>query len=247
MKVASLVVGLVISVSTIGLYVMNKTESKEPESKTLKVLNRYISDDLDYYDPVKVKSAHQTLITDALQSRLFDYDKSNNIEYSVAIAHKIIKGKGVIFDIRKGMKTIDGQKIDANDVVFSLKRALLHDSPFTKHIKHFITNCKNISPDLENCSGIKVINDHQIEILSNINSELFIESLASTQFSIVPISSIQEDKIVDFRNTSGPYYVSGRTPEGLLTLSANRGSSSILNKNASDIVICRKKQPRRGQ
>ena len=189
---------------------------------TLRVSNRYVSKDLNYYDPLKNRSMHQMVITEALYSRLLDKDQQGVVVSSIAAWFDIKNKREIVFKIRDDIKTIDGNIINNQDVVFSLKRLVTTSNAFSVNFRDLIDDCIiDLATDL--CEGIKALEGNRVVIKSKIHPDLLLESLVDSAYSIVPISSFSDDmrEINDFKNTSGPYYFHQFTSEGYLVLKAN--------------------------
>ena len=188
----------------------------------LRVSNRYVSKDLNYYDPLKNRSMHQMVITEALYSRLLDKDQQGVVIGSIAESFDIKNKREIIFKSRDDLKTFDGNIINNHDVVFSLKRLVTTSNAFSVQFRDLIDDCIIALPT-DPCEGIKALQGNRVVIKSKIYPDLLLESLVDSAYSIVPMSSFSADmrEINDFQNTSGPYYFHRFTEEGYLVLKAN--------------------------
>jgi hypothetical protein len=176
-----------------------------------------------YYDPVKIHFASEYIFLENTFSPLVEYSVDGQLVSGVA--EKFYwKGTDAYFEIRSDLKTIDGKKIDAYDVELSLKRLLILGGNTHGDLKSLICPNDKITKLTDTCSNIEVKDNGKTLVIkfSEIKPFLF-PMLAAIDFAIIPKDSINLKtlKIIDYRNTSGPYYVKKDDPEGNIILSAN--------------------------
>tara|TARA_B110001454_G_scaffold43791_1_gene42835 strand:- start:1654 stop:3198 length:1545 start_codon:yes stop_codon:yes gene_type:complete len=126
------------------------------------------------------------------------------------------------FFIRDGVKTIDGKPITAEDAAFSLKRLLVRTQNTHGNLKDLVCKGYEVKSIEDACPGISY-KDNEL-ILKIVGKSAFIlPMLTGIDFAIIPKSSVDPKslEIIDYRNTSGPYYVSRDSESGSIELSAN--------------------------
>jgi hypothetical protein len=190
--------------------------------KTLKVAFPGYNDSF-HYDPSKIHFAHEYIFLENTFSPLVEYSTDGQLVSGVA--EKFYwKGTDAYFEIRSDLKTIDGKKIDAYDVELSLKRLLILGGNTHGDLKSLICPNNKITKLTDTCSNMEVKDNGKTLVIkfSEIKPFLF-PMLAAIDFAIIPKDSIDLKtlKIIDYRNTSGPYYVKKDDPEGNIILSAN--------------------------
>lgn len=126
------------------------------------------------------------------------------------------------FFIREGIKTIDGKLITAEDAAFSLKRLLVRTQNTHGNLKDLVCGGFEVKSVEDTCPGISFKNNELILKIAG-KSAFILPMLSGIDFAIIPKSSVDPKTldIVDYRNTSGPYYVSQDSETGKIELSAN--------------------------
>lgn len=175
------------------------------------------------YDPAKIQYASEYCFLQNVYSPLVEYSPKGEIVSAVAESFQWI-GTNAYFKIRKGLRTADGQEIDAHDVAVSFKRLFILGGNTHGDLKHMLCPGVKLSGLDDYCPGIAVSQDGSEFILKFKEKKLFLFSmLAAMDFAVIPRNAVDPKtlKITDFRNTSGPYYVSKDDAAGGLELSAN--------------------------
>lgn len=126
------------------------------------------------------------------------------------------------FFIREGIKTIDGKSITAEDATFSLKRLLVRTQNTHGNLKDLVCGGFEVKSIEDPCPGICFKNNELILKIAGKSAFIF-PMLSGIDFAIIPKSSVDPKTldIVDYRNTSGPYYVSQDSETENIELTAN--------------------------
>lgn len=215
-----------ILLTLIVLYLLvNHRMNNEPSKFILRIGASYLIHDLKAYDPTAIRAAGQMLFTDALFSKLLDFNENGEITGGIASSYQIKSNSEIHLMIRDDFSSIDGLRINAEDVVFSLKRLIISKSPFAKHFEELVAGCDQLKSPLDNCDGV-YSSGNVVILKTKIHPDLILESLTATAFSIVLRNSCDENEkhdyeIIDFRNTSGPYFFKEINKNGHIVLSAN--------------------------
>lgn len=147
---------------------------------------------------------YQMLIN--LNLTLVTYDKDTNLVTLLAEDYDV-QDKTIIFHLKKGVKTVSGHEIKAIDAEISLKRVIAAKASHSR-----LTEL--LCPDIENnhCSNI-ISNEYELKLIAQKKSYIpFILSLlASADNVILPLtaldSSLPTSNIINFKETSGPYFI----------------------------------------
>ena len=156
--------------------------------------NRKIVTALDY----------QMLIN--LNLTLLTYDKDTNLVTLLAEDYDI-QDKTITFKIKKGVKTISGHEIKGLDAEISLKRVIAAKASHSRLSELLCLNMEN-----DNCSNI-TSNGYELklEALKKSYIPFILNLLTSADNVIIPIialdSKLPNSKILNFKETSGPYYI----------------------------------------
>jgi ABC-type transport system substrate-binding protein len=181
-----------------------------------------MSDSISKYDPAKIHYSEQYILLENLYSSLITYSSQGEIVSSVAERFEWIENE-LHFGIRKDLKTIDGHVINAKDVEISLKRLFILQSNMHGNLKPMLCGEKEVKNLDDRCENLEVEDDFNIVMRFERKNPFLLPMLTSADFSIIPRKSIDPEtlKIVDYRNTSGPYYVEKDSENGGLVLFAN--------------------------
>jgi hypothetical protein len=214
--------GIVLFLSTIAVVLFFYRGKGMKNDKMLRVaFPRY--NNSSYYDPVKIQFATEYIFLENIFSPLVEYSTDGQLVSGVA-GKFYWKGTDAYFEIRSDLKTIDGKKIDAYDVELSLKRLLILGGNTHGDLKSLICPNDKITKLTDTCSNMEVKDNGKTLVIKFKEIKPFIfPMLAAIDFAIIPKDSIDLKtlKIIDYRNTSGPYYVKKDDPEGNIILSAN--------------------------
>lgn len=196
------------------------------------------NDTLADYDPAKIYYAHQYILLENLYSQLVGYDTKGEIVSGIAERFEWV-GNEVRFHIRKGLKTIDGHEITAHDAELSLKRLFILQSNTHGDISRALCGGKSIKTLTDKCENMRVEGSHTLTMLFPQKDPFLFSMLTSVDFSVLPKKSFDHKtlKIVDYRNTSGPYYAVNRsTPDGL-ELVANTGHFHYSDRMPAKVML----------
>lgn len=171
-----------------------------------KLMNKKINDlkiaysyfeTINELDPISVKDIYQANLIENLYVRLFEYDNNGNLNCSLCSKYEV-KDNYLRLKIRNDFKTIDNRPVGARDAANSLLRLIRTRSNTHGELKYFIDNEESIFSE----------NDYLVIKMKKSDYVQFIlPILTSMDYSIIPVDSIGLDnKINDYRNSSGPYY-----------------------------------------
>ena len=180
------------------------------------------NDKLSDYDPAKIHYAHQYILLENLYSQLVGYDTKGEIVSGLAEKFEWV-GSEVRFQIRKGLKTIDGREITARDAELSLKRLFILQSNTHGDISRAICGGKIIKKLSDKCENMLVKDSHTLILRFPHKDPFLFSMLTSVDFSVIPEKSFDHKtlKITDYKNTSGPYYAINSSTSGNIELAAN--------------------------
>jgi hypothetical protein len=197
---------------------------KEEKSMKLRVAFPY-NQPLEKYEPTAIHFAPEYIFLETIYSPLIDVSHTTGNPVA-GVAEKFYWDEDkneFILNIRKGLKTIDGKEITAYDAEFSLKRILVIASNTHGNFKDLICPNSEIKSIDSDCDGIEVRDQYTLVLRPGEKKAFLANIITAIDFAILPISSVDPKtlKIVDYRNTSGPYYVDSMDKEGKIILKAN--------------------------
>lgn len=205
--------------SVVGGITMLRSNSKK--SLDLRVAFPY-DKPVSFYEPTQIHLAPEYIFLENTYSPLVEFSaKDGEVIPSVAESFEW-NGDDLHLKIRGNLKTVSGNPITADDVEFSLKRLLVLSSNTHGNFRDLVCEDKPIKNVDENCAGIKKLGN-TIILKAGKRKAFLIPMLAAIDFAIIPRSSVDEKtlKITNYKETSGPYYVSEDDGKGHVTLKAN--------------------------
>ncbi len=173
------------------------------------------------YEPTKIHFDSQYIFLENVYSPLVEFDKIGALRGGVA-EHADWVGNELRLTIRPGLKTENGTPITAADVIFSLKRLLVLSSNTHGNFKDLVCPGVQLKTVEDDCPDLK--QDGNVVIIKAEKREPFLlPMLAAIDFAIIPRSSTDPNtlKIINYKETSGPYYVTKDDGHGHIELKIN--------------------------
>ena len=220
MKGKAAFAGIIAMLAAGGIFLMNKND--RDGTSVLRVAFPY-SKASSAFEPARIHLAPEYIFLENIYSPLVEVSpKTGAIEAGVAESFRW-EGTSLHLAIRKDLKTVSGRRITADDAAFSLKRLLVMPGNTHGDFSELICGKQKVQSVEENCDGIHVEGDELILSTTGAGKTFLLPMLAAIDFAIIPKSSVDPEtlKIVDFENTSGPYYVSKDDPQGRIEWKAN--------------------------
>lgn len=190
-------------------------------------------------DPAKIEYADQAVIVRHLYSTLFIYDLNSQLVLNAAtdfsIENNILK-----IEMKPKIKLINGRFLNAKDAEYSFKRLIALSSNTHGDLNTFLVdgNTLLIDKPWEQVWSKDETLFFKLRYPESIH--LFINLLASTDYSIIPFETIDWSKtnmpIVDYKNTSGPYHFAS-ADKLKCTLLANTSHPFISNDSPKEIQL----------
>ena len=174
-----------------------------------------------HYDPARIVLGPEYLLVETIFSPLVEMDVHGSVAPGVATKFEWV-GTDAVFTIRENLTTIDGYKITAEDAALSLKRLLVLTGNTHGNIQDLLCHGKKLHSIHDVCDGIAV-SGNKLILRPGTQKPFLFPMLAAIDFAVIPARSIDEKSlaIIDYRNTTGTYYVSEDAGGGHITLKAN--------------------------
>ncbi len=159
------------------------------------------------YDVARIYTDKQYILLQELFSPLVEYD-NNGILRKAAVESFLWNGDELYFKMRDNHHTVDGHKITAEDALISLKRIIILSGSTHADLYAILCEDKRITNINEDCKNL-YIKDNQLVIRIKEKKESILPMLSTMDYAIIPKNSIDSKtlKIIDYKNTTGPYYV----------------------------------------
>ena len=175
------------------------------------------------YEPALIHLGPEYVFLENVFSPLVEMSpRTGQIEAGVAKSYRW-EGNELRLSIRSDLKTVSGIPITALDAEFSLKRLLTMPGNTHGNFRELLCGHKDLQSIEQNCEGIRVEGNELILRTTDAGKTFLLPMLVTIDFAIIPRSSVDPKtlKIVDFRNTTGPFYVAKDSDSGEIELRAN--------------------------
>lgn len=196
------------------------------------------------YDPAQIKFASEGQLLLNLYTTLFEYNNQSEITSGVVQNFEWSEDFSTLhINIKDNLLTSSDKKYSAKDIYFSLKRVIYLQKNIHGKLQEILCpdyELKNINSD---CPGLK-FNNNTVTFSSPHPHKMkfLIPLLTNVDFSIIPYDSIEWNssdlKIIDYKNTTGAYYVSKvDNIDGKHELSINERSHNFNTKSINLIQL----------
>lgn len=188
---------------------------------SMKVASSFI-DPVNNLDTSRILYQTEYMLLDNIYSPLVEYSSEGKLVSGLAEKFEW-DGNNAVFKIRPNIRTISGEEITAEDAAVSIKRLLILQSNTHGNLKQILCKDLKLLKTKDFCPGIQVLDKHTM-VLRFPKREFFLfPELTSIDFAVIPKKAIDPVtlKIIDYKNTSGPYYVDKDLGNGYIELKAN--------------------------
>ena len=192
----------------------------------------------DFYEPAEIHFTNEYVFLESVFSPLVELSDEQGAPVSSIAKEFYWQGRELHFVIRDDLQTIDGHKIGVDDVITSLKRLLILSKNTHGDFKNLVCPDIQLQTMEQDCPRIKK-QGHTLILDLVEQKDFVIPMLAAIDFAIIPRSSIDLKtlKIIDYRNTTGPYYVKRDEGGGHIVLKANPTHFHYSPKMPQELVL----------
>jgi peptide/nickel transport system substrate-binding protein len=170
------------------------------------------------FDPHAANHTPTSVETSQIYEPLVDFNSSYEVEPSLAVAWQLASPTIWQFDLRRGVRFHDGTPFTAEDVVFSLNRAMSSTSDFKS--------------DLPPIKGVEAVDDHTVRIttaapdpiLPDELSQIFIMSKRWAEQHDALLPAVYSEKVTYVEN-----HANGTGPFKLVSFEV--GAGSVMTRN----------------
>lgn len=171
---------------------------------------------IEVLDPSNVVDSQQSNLLRSIYSTLVYFDTDGRIRSGLAEKFEV-NNNTIRFYIRDNFKSSAGDLITAKDIYLSFKRLLILDKNTHGKLTDFI-NCNLVPKSItSDCEGLRFEGQiFEMDLKEAKFIPFFLPILANPDFSILPEKAVNYSgdlKIINFKNTSGPYYLESSTKD----------------------------------
>ncbi len=173
------------------------------------------------YEPTNINLDHEYIFLENVFSPLVEISKDGSIESGVAEKMDWV-GDELKLAIRKNLKTASGKPITPDDVVFSLKRLLVLSGNTHGNFKDIVCPGVSLKSVDDSCPGIRQ-DSESVYLNAKGRKSFLLPMLGAIDFAVIPKTSVDSKtlKIINFSETSGPYWLEKEEESGTATLRLN--------------------------
>lgn len=193
-----------------------------PAQAELKVMSNGIAP-VTAYDPSSAVFAPAYFLLENIFSPLLEYSSGDELVSGAAERFEWA-GSEARFTMRSGFMTADGRAIDAADAEQSLKRLFILGGREPDLLRALLCGGAPLKKLSDPCPGLEVREGGRVLAMKFSERKPFLfHLLTNISYAVIPRGSIEPAtlKIKDYRNTSGPYFVSRDAGGGSIELQAN--------------------------
>lgn len=208
-------VGILLGIIVIATVFIQKTI--ETSSLSTRPFNIAVASAMDNLEPAQLDNNSQRLVAGAIYEGLVAYDEtSQSVQPRLAKSWKYAKdGQSLIINLRKDVKFSNGKKLTAHDVKASWEKSFSTTKDWS-NISLFlpVSGCEDKlngkSPEIY---GLKIINDHTLQIKFKKPQASFIDSLTNPIFWVMDLGVGSNPS-----PGTGPYMVKEKKPQSIILL-----------------------------
>ncbi len=191
-----------------------------------------------FYEPTRIHLAPEYIFLENTFSPLVELDPETGKVVAGVAEDWAWTGDLLRFKIRKNLKTIDGIPITAKDAEFSLKRAIVRSGNTHGNFKDLVCASSSVKSINDPCEGIFTEGDTLVLKIHG-KSQFILPMLSGIDFAIIPKSSVDLNTldIVNYRNTSGLYFVDKDSESGHIELGINPNHYHFSQKVAQRVFL----------
>lgn len=174
------------------------------------------------YEPTKIHLGHEYIFLENVFSPLVEINpRDGQITAGLAKSYEW-QNNDLVLEIRDDSKTISGKPITAEDVEFSLKRLLVLSGNTHGNFKDLVCPNATLKSIEEPCEGIAQ-SGNKVILKAGKRKSFLVPMLAAIDFAIIPKTSVDPKTlaIINYKETSGPYFVDHDDDQGKIVLKAN--------------------------
>jgi hypothetical protein len=204
-----------------GVFTMTKTTNSYSQIDTLRVrfpIGRQMP------DPANIVWTGEWYLLDHLSSGLIQYDSNRGLFRSMLADRWEISDNNIHrFYIKKDIIFSDGTPITAKDFAATLKRLLIRKSSSHFPLWDYVEGCENLKSLNDDCSGLKIVDDHTLDIKLKGRYRSFLLQLASPETGVWSAADIADDAQLTIhpKRFSGPYTLESFDPNTKFVLKRN--------------------------
>lgn len=186
-------------------------------------------------DPADIVWTGDWYMLDHLATGLIQYDSTKgHFREMLAERWEIFPNNTHRFYIKRDIVFSDGSPISARDFAATLKRLLIRKSSSHFPLWDYVEGCENLKSMSDDCSGLKIVDSHTLDIKLKGRYRSFLLQLASPETGVWSADDISDDEklTIKARRFSGPYSLESFDPKDKFVL--RRNPLSLISKEFPD-------------
>lgn len=184
---------------------------------------------LEKHDPADIQFAAPAVLLMNLYSSLIVFNKNSEIDFGLVQAFNWVSESEIEFKFNTNLRSSKNDFITAEDAYLSFKRLMVKQSNTHGDLQNFLCPGIKLNSMSDNCPGLRYEqNSLFLKATDPKLAKFILPLLASCDFGIIPKKAIdwnsRDLKIIDYSNTSGPFFVESTNEKSEHVLKANVNS-----------------------
>lgn len=189
----------------------------------------YTDLNLENHDPADIQFAAPAVLLMNLYSSLLIYNNKSEIDFALAEYLNWISDSEIEFKFNTNLRSSKNDPITAEDAYLSFKRLMVKQTNTHGDLQNFLCPGLKLNSMNDDCPGLRYEkNSLFLKSADPSLAKFLLPLIASCDFGIIPKNAIDWNsadlKIIDYANTSGPFFVDSTNEKGEHILKANKNS-----------------------
>lgn len=200
----------------------------------------YASNKLELHDTANIQFAAPAMFLLNIYTTLMVYNNKSELDFGLAESFNWVSESEIEFKIRNNLFSSKGDSITVKDVYLTFMRLIVKQTNTHGQLQNFLCPNTTVKSVNDACPGIKYEGNSLFLRAADKNMAKFLLPLiASCDFGIIPQSAIDWNsddlKIIDYSNTTGPFFVDSTNENNEHLLKANK-HSPLYSENMPQVV-----------
>lgn len=222
-------IGILFFCATIfvGLFLWNKANKGEAMSDIR--ISWYAGNKIETHDPADIQFAAPAVLLMNLYTSLLVFNNKSEMDFGLIQAFNWISDSEIEFKFNENLRSSKNDLITAKDAYLSFKRLMVKQTNTHGDLQNFLCPDVKLNNIKDECPGLRYEgNSLFLKTPDPKLAKFLLPLIANCDFGIIPANAIDwtssDLKIIDYANTSGPYFVEATNEKGEHVLRANKNS-----------------------
>lgn len=209
----------------VGLFSWNNKDKAMSDVR----ISWYAGSKIETHDPADIQFAAPAVLLMNLYTSLLVFNNKSEIDLGLIKAFNWVSDSEIEFVFNANLRSSKNDLITAKDAYLSFKRLMVKQTNTHGDLQNFLCPGIKLNNIKDECPGLRYKeNSLFLKATDPKLAKFLIPLIANCDFGIIPANAIDwlssDLKIIDYANTSGPYFVEATNDKGEHVLRANKNS-----------------------